>query len=134
MNFKKRILCAFTAVITACSILLSGCGKTGSDITTTEDTNSTTATQATTAIVMEPSKTTVLNRDELHDKLLGGWIGEMVGVAWCASTEFDYRGQIMPENHIDEWNFSMINDAFKQDDLYAEIPFIEAMIENGYDC
>lgn len=77
---------------------------------------------------------TTLTTDELYDKLLGGWLGQMIGVSWAASTEFNYRGVIMPEKDMPVWSPSMINDAFTQDDLYVEIPFIEMLDKHGLDC
>lgn len=76
----------------------------------------------------------VMSEKELYDKVLGGWIGQMVGVAWAASTEFHYRGKIIPEEEIPTWTPEMVNSAFGQDDLYVEIPFLDAMVENGVDC
>ncbi len=64
----------------------------------------------------------------------GGWIGQMAGVAWAASTEFGYQGRIMPVTSMPTWSPSMINNAFAQDDLYVEIPFMDAMKENGALC
>ena len=78
--------------------------------------------------------TATLTKDEIYDKLLGGWLGQMIGVSWAASTEFGYRGEIMPENRMPAWRPAMINDAFAQDDLYVEIPFMEMMNKNGIDC
>jgi len=37
--------------------------------------------------------------DEYKDKMKAGWIGQMVGVAWPAPTEFKFCGRIIP---IDE--------------------------------
>lgn len=47
---------------------------------------------------------TTLTTDELYDKLLGGWLGQMIGVSWAASTEFNYRGVIMPEKDMPVWS------------------------------
>jgi len=50
------------------------------------------------------------------------------------STEFRRCGEIIPENEFPLWTPSMVNDAFGQDDLYVEIPFLDAMKEHGADC
>jgi ADP-ribosylglycohydrolase len=77
---------------------------------------------------------------ELRDKVLGGWIGQMAGVAFFAPTEFGAAGSIMTEERVqrlfNDWNNGTlsINDAFAQDDLYVEIPFMDAMAENGALC
>jgi hypothetical protein len=77
---------------------------------------------------------------ELRDKVLGGWIGQMAGVALFAKSEFGWSGKIMTFDRLNklyaEWNDGTvgINDAFDQDDTYVEIPFMDAMKENGALC
>ncbi len=102
---------------------------------TTEATETTTETTETTAPeVVIPETSIKITAEALADKLLGGWIGQMVGVAWAASTEFSYKGAIMPESNIEQWKSYKINNAFLQDDLYVEIPFMEAMMTYGALC
>ena len=81
-----------------------------------------------------PKQTVQLTASELEDKIKGGWIGQMVGVAWGAPTEFCYRGAMIPESNVPAWSPEMVNNAFDQDDLYVEIPFIETMIKKGAFC
>ncbi|MBE6672153.1 MAG: hypothetical protein E7599_01335 [Ruminococcaceae bacterium] len=82
-----------------------------------------------------PAKSKVtLTEAEMKDKITGGWIGQMVGVAWAASTEFTHAGKLIPETGMPIWKPEMINDAFGQDDLYVEIPFLDAMKDHGVDC
>lgn len=68
------------------------------------------------------------------DKMIGGWIGQMVGVAWGAPTEFGWAGELIPVDRVPTWRPTMINDAFNQDDLYVEIPFLDVMKTNGVNC
>ncbi len=75
-----------------------------------------------------------LTREELLDKIDGGWIGQMAGVVWAAPTEFCWAGQLIPTSNVPKWDSSKINDGFGQDDLYVEIPFLEAMRLHGVDC
>ena len=75
-----------------------------------------------------------LSEKELLDKLEGGWIGQMAGVAWGAPTEFCYAGRLIPLSNVPQWTNDMINDAFGQDDLYVEIPFLDTMKKKGVDC
>lgn len=102
------------------------------------ETNTTPATPASSPIPTPtsplPKQTVRLTASELEDKIKGGWIGQMVGVAWGASTEFCYRGTMIPESKVPAWSPEMINSAFDQDDLYVEIPFIETMIKKGAFC
>lgn len=75
-----------------------------------------------------------LTDEQLRDKIAGSWVGQMVGVTWAASTEFLYNGVIIPENEVPEWKSAMVNDAFNQDDLYVEVPFMDAMVSHGIDA
>lgn len=82
-----------------------------------------------------PTTTEVtLTEEEILDKMKGGWIGQMVGVAWAAPTEFRWAGQLMPQSNMPGWKPATINDAFNQDDLYVEVPFLDSMKKYGYDC
>ncbi len=127
----KKFFYGLGATLLSFCILLSACGG-NTNVTTS--TTATTATTNTTGSTVTSEKALLLSEEELRDKMEGGWIGQMVGVAWAASTEFKYQGRIMPESEMPAWRASMINDAFYQDDLYVEIPFMDAMKENGALC
>jgi hypothetical protein len=71
---------------------------------------------------------------ELRDKIAGAWVGQFAGVAWGMTTEFAYQGEIMPEDAVPEWWPEMVNIGFVQDDIYVEIPFLQALREHGVDC
>ena len=75
-----------------------------------------------------------ISDEDLRDRILGGWIGQIVGVSWGAPTEFRYCRRIIPEEEMPVWRSSLINDAFGQDDLYVEIPLMDAMAEHGVLC
>lgn len=130
-----------------CSLLmLTSCsGKTTIGSTSTSPSQSSSSETETTTSTGVPttslgssvsfeSKEFTLTEAELEDKIKGGWIGQMVGVAWGASTEFCYRGSIIPDSNVPTWTPDMINNAFDQDDLYVEIPFIQTMIKSGALC
>jgi hypothetical protein len=40
----------------------------------------------------------------------------------------------MPESAVPRWSPRMINDGFEQDDIYVEIPFLDAMKDHGVNC
>jgi sialate O-acetylesterase len=76
--------------------------------------------------------------DEYKDKMKAGWIGQMVGVAWPAPTEFKFRGSIIPINEktalpdlIEPLAENTVNKSFWQDDLYAETIFLETLEKYG---
>ena len=68
-----------------------------------------------------------------RDKMKGGWIGQIIGVAWGAPTEFKFNDRIIPEEAVPKWATEMINQAFDQDDLYVEMTFLRTLEEHGLD-
>ena len=74
---------------------------------------------------------TTLTEAQFLDRLRGGWAGQMVGVTWGAATEFRYLGRTIPAGEVPTWYPGLINDAFDQDDLYIELPFLDAMARHG---
>jgi len=78
--------------------------------------------------------------DEYKDKMMAGWIGQMVGVAWTAPTEFKFKHSIIP---IDEntglpelmkpLTQNTVNQSFSQDDLYVEMIFLGSLEKYGFE-
>jgi hypothetical protein len=69
---------------------------------------------------------------EYRDKMMAGWIGQMVGVGWGAPTEFRWKGEIIPADAVPQWNPGMVN-QYGQDDLYVEMTFVRSMDLYGFD-
>jgi len=69
---------------------------------------------------------------EYRNKMMAGWIGQMVGVGWGAPTEFKYAGRIIPAEKVPKWLPEMVN-VFQQDDLYVEMTFLRSMEMYGID-
>jgi hypothetical protein len=70
---------------------------------------------------------------DYRDKMMAGWLGQMVGVTWGAPVEFKWLGTIMPEVNVPQWKPQTINDAFGQDDIYVEMTFLSSMQKYGFD-
>lgn len=68
-----------------------------------------------------------------RDKMMAGWLGQMVGVSFGAPTEFSYQGIIMPEEDVPDLYPGMANNAFDQDDLYVEMTFLKTLATYGLD-
>lgn len=68
---------------------------------------------------------------EYRDRMKAGWIGQIVGVAWGAPTEFKWKDRIIPADQLPAWKPEMINHAFGQDDLYVEMTFLRTLEEHG---
>src|SRR5512137_1280463 len=69
---------------------------------------------------------------EYRDKMKAGWLGQMVGVAWGAPTEFKSLGRIMPASSMPPWKDGLANEAFSQDDLYVEMTFLRTLEQYGW--
>jgi hypothetical protein len=69
---------------------------------------------------------------EYRDKMLAGWIGQMVGVGIGAPTEFKWMGVMVPADEVPEWRPEMV-DQFEQDDLYVEMTFLRTLQMYGFD-
>ena len=72
-----------------------------------------------------------LSLSEYRDKMKAGWVGQMAGVTWGAPTEFKFKDQIIPEDKVPVWKPALINDAFRQDDLYVEMTFLRTLEQYG---
>ncbi len=70
---------------------------------------------------------------EYRDKMKAGWVGQMVGVAWGAPTEFKWKDKIIPADRMPPWRDGLANESFGQDDLYVEMTFLRSMEEYGLD-
>jgi hypothetical protein len=70
--------------------------------------------------------------EEYVDKVKAGWLGQMAGVGWGASTEFKYNGVIIPKDSTPRWTPQMVN-QFQQDDLYVEMTFLQSLDAYGLD-
>lgn len=66
-----------------------------------------------------------ITRDDLLNKIRGGWAGQMIGVSYGAPTEFSSNGKINEANL--KWSSEMVTNALGQDDLYVEMTFAKVM-------
>lgn len=71
---------------------------------------------------------------QLQDKIKGGWAGQMIGVSYGAPTEFRYRGEVIPEEHLPAWDPQMIRNSLNQDDIYVDVTFAEVLDKVGLDA
>lgn len=133
MKLKKSIICfmlAFCFILVACGdkqpTTSSSEENTSSVDTTSEETNSSDVSEE------EITEYVSISQEELYDKLLGAWVGQMAGVVLGADNEFWFQGRIMPETEVPDFTKLNINNAFGQDDLYVEITYIEQMVKTGF--
>ncbi len=69
----------------------------------------------------------------LHDKIAGGWAGQMIGVSYGAPTEFNALGKIL-EGPLPRWTAARVENALHQDDLYVDMTFAEVLDRKGLDA
>ena len=67
---------------------------------------------------------------ELHDRIAGGWAGQMIGVSFGAPTEFRYRGKMI-EGDLPVWRPERVSNALEQDDLYVDMTFAKVLDDKG---
>jgi len=73
-----------------------------------------------------------LKVSEYRQKMMAGWIGQMVGVGWGGPTEFRWANKTIPEEDMPEWKPGLVN-VWGQDDLYVEMTFLRSLEEYGLD-
>jgi len=69
----------------------------------------------------------------LHDKIAGGWAGQMIGVSFGAPTEFRTLGKIN-EGALPRWTPDRVSNAIEQDDLYVDMTFAKVLDDKGLDA
>ena len=91
-------------------------------------TNSGSAQTATT----NPKDFYKISKDNLKDKIMGGWAGKMIGVTYGAPTEFKAQGTLFTDSI--RWKPSDIKGSMWQDDLYVQLTFLMSMDKYGIDA
>src|SRR5260221_5933161 len=62
-----------------------------------------------------------------RQKMMAGWLGQMIGVAFGAPTEFRYVGKPIPDQAVPKLQPSLANEAFSEDNLYVEMTFLKSL-------
>lgn len=70
---------------------------------------------------------------EYRDKMLAGWIGQMVAVTWALPMEFRYNGEIVPESMVPKWEPAEVNDALSNDDIFNDAALLYLIDKGGLD-
>jgi hypothetical protein len=73
-----------------------------------------------------------ITRQQLEDKIRGGWAGQMIGVSFGAPTEFRSNGKII-EGRL-PWTPRRVTNSIDQDDLYVEMTFSEVFDKYGLEA
>lgn len=73
-----------------------------------------------------------ISLDEIKDRIMGGWVGQGVGVTFGAPYEFRSNGVIL-ETELQPWSPERLEGSLGQDDLYVDMTFIAALEAYGPD-
>lgn len=83
-------------------------------------------------------KTFTLTKDELKNKIMGGWAGQTIGVVYGAPVEFKYQGSIIDNYQNIPWNSHYVKYWWDKkpglfDDIYTDLNFVDVFEKYGLD-
>ncbi len=84
-------------------------------------------------------KTSTLTKQQLKDKIMGGWAGQTIGVTFGGPMEFRYNGTIINQYQPVPWydgyiKNTMLYNAGLYDDLYMDLTFVDIIEKEGLDA
>ncbi len=79
-------------------------------------------------------ETVNITKDELMNKIKGGWVGQTIGVCYALPTEFDYLQQIIPDSVVMNLTGEQLKQRFNNDDIYMDAKFVEVIGRLGLDA
>jgi len=85
-----------------------------------------------------PKKLT-LTKEELKDKIMGGWAGQTIGVTFGGPYEFRFNGTFIQDYQPLEWydgylKNTMVNIPGLYDDIYMDLTFVDVFNRLGLDA
>lgn len=77
-----------------------------------------------------------LTKDQLKDKIKGGWAGQTIGVVYGAPVEFKYQGSIIPDYQNIPWRKDYVKYWWDKkpglfDDIYTDLNFVAVFEKSG---
>lgn len=85
------------------------------------------------------NKTIAFSKEELKDKIKGGWAGQTIGVTFGGPYEFSYQGTFIGDYQSLKWydgylENSMLHNPGLYDDLYMDLTFVDVFEKYGLDA
>jgi len=79
-----------------------------------------------------------LTKEQLKDKIKGGWAGQTIGVVYGAPVEFKYQGSIIPDYQNIPWREGYVKYWWDKkpglfDDIYTDLNFVDVFEKYGLD-
>ena len=87
----------------------------------------------------QPSTIISLNKQQLKDKIKGGWAGQTIGVTFGGPYEFRFQGTFIGDYQSLSWYDGylknvMLNNPGLYDDLYMDLTFVDVFEKYGLDA
>lgn len=84
-------------------------------------------------------KNFILTKDQLQNKIKGGWAGQTIGVTFGGPYEFRFNGTFIGDYQKLDWHdgylkSTMINNPGLYDDLYMDLTFVDVFEKYGMDA
>jgi hypothetical protein len=85
-----------------------------------------------------PMVSNSLTKEQLKDKIKGGWAGQTIGVVYGAPVEFKYQGSIIPDYQNIPWREGYVKYWWDKkpglfDDIYTDLNFVDVFEKYGLD-
>ncbi|MDX1285168.1 MAG: ADP-ribosylglycohydrolase family protein [Draconibacterium sp.] len=82
---------------------------------------------------------TTLTKNELKDKIKGGWAGQVIGCTFGGPTEFRFKGGMINDYMPIPWNDTLCLWWYKNapglyDDVYMDLTFVDVFEKEGLDA
>ncbi|HOW24536.1 MAG TPA: ADP-ribosylglycohydrolase family protein [Bacteroidales bacterium] len=80
----------------------------------------------------------ILTKEQLNEKIKGGWAGQTIGVVYGAPVEFKYQGSIIPDYQNIPWREGYVKYWWDKkpglfDDVYTDLNFVDVFEKYGLD-
>lgn len=81
----------------------------------------------------------VISKQQLQDKIKGGWAGQTIGVTFGGPYEFQFNGTFIGDYQPLKWydgylKHTMLNNPGLYDDLYMDLTFVDVFEKYGLDA
>ncbi|WP_108821103.1 ADP-ribosylglycohydrolase family protein [Dysgonomonas sp. Marseille-P4361] len=85
-----------------------------------------------------PEKLT-MTKEQLLDKIKGGWAGQTIGVTFGGPTEFRYQGTFIKDDQPIDWRSGYVKELMiaspgLYDDIYMDLTFVDVLERVGLDA
>jgi len=85
------------------------------------------------------SKDITISKQQLKDKIKGGWAGQVIGVTFGGPYEFRFNGTLIGDYQSLKWydgylKNTMVNNPGLYDDLYMDLTFVDVFEKHGFDA